>query len=97
MRRTAVAAGVLAAAVLAVGCDSQLQDISQDQVRTEAPAEAIEAVVTNPDSVTVFRNLDRFPNVARVCIDGIAFYMTTHTDSRASNVQAFPDSQACAR
>jgi aspartokinase-like uncharacterized kinase len=96
MRRRLVAGAI--AAVLAVGCTGeQLQDISQDQARTEEPADAIEAVITNPDSVTVFRNLDRFPNIARVCIDGIAFYVTSHTDTRAAALESVPDSPECAR
>ncbi|MFV0526660.1 MAG: hypothetical protein ACK5RL_19425 [Acidimicrobiales bacterium] len=33
------------------------------------------------DYVVVFRNADRFPNVARICIDGVAFASTSSSSA----------------
>lgn len=33
--------------------------------------------IVDLDAVQVFRNIDGFPNVARVCADGVAFAVTS--------------------
>ena len=33
-----------------------------------------------PDSVEVFSNVDKNPNITKVCIDGVAFATTTRPD-----------------
>ena len=33
--------------------------------------------VSDPDSVELFTNIDEYPNIVRVCIDGVAFATTT--------------------
>ncbi|MFV0260224.1 MAG: hypothetical protein ACK5PP_17445 [Acidimicrobiales bacterium] len=32
------------------------------------------------DHVVVFRNVDEFPNVARICVEGVAFASTSSSD-----------------
>lgn len=36
-----------------------------------------------PDLVEVFTNVDRHPNIAKVCIDGVAFATTTREGNSA--------------
>jgi hypothetical protein len=36
-----------------------------------------------PDSVEVFSNVDKHPNIAKVCIDGVAFATTTREGNSA--------------
>ena len=37
----------------------------------------------NPDSIEAYNNLDGHPNIAKVCIDGVAFATTTR-DAQAA-------------
>lgn len=70
---------VLAVSALALSaCTSQhLQDLDTSTEFLTHNVEPIEVIVTAPDSVEVFLNVDMHPNLARVCIDGIAFLTTT--------------------
>lgn len=68
-----IIAGLVAAAALTVGCTSTLQDL-----------EGVEA--TPPDAYEVFQSPDQFPNVARVCIDGVAFVTTTRDYQQVARV-----------
>lgn len=34
----------------------------------------------DPDSITLWNNVDRNPNIVRVCLDGVAFATTTRPD-----------------
>ena len=36
-----------------------------------------------PDSIEVFSNVDRHPNIAKLCIDGVAFATTTREGNSA--------------
>lgn len=56
--------GLLAAGILATGCTSTLQDL-----------EGVQA--TPPDTYEVFQSPDAFPNIARICVDGVAFVSST--------------------
>ena len=38
-----------------------------------------------PDSIEVFSNVDRHPNIAKICIDGVAFATTTREGNSAIN------------
>lgn len=67
VRRLALAAVVPVAALVLVGCSEQLGD----RPMTE------DVVIQDMDSVRVFRNIDQFPNIARVCVDGVAFATTS--------------------
>lgn len=70
---------VLLLVVVLAGCtQQQFQDV---ETRFEFPRadEALTVEVFNPDSVTVFRNIDGHPNLALVCIDGVAFVTQSST------------------
>jgi hypothetical protein len=68
-RRVALGVAVAAALVL-TGCSAQLGDRGGQE---GAPPDKIGDV----DYVEVFRNADQFPNIARVCVEGIAFATTS--------------------
>ncbi|MGW6276237.1 hypothetical protein [Kribbella sp. NPDC055071] len=70
-RRLGVSAVVLI--LLLSGCSKQLGDRGGDY---GAPPDKILDV----DYVEVYRNADKFPNVARICIDGLAFASTSSPD-----------------
>jgi len=36
--------------------------------------------VKDPDSATLYNNVDKYPNISRLCIDGVAFATTTRPD-----------------
>lgn len=78
-----------AAAVLAVlalsGCSAESADRQGGQ---GAAADRI----TDVDSAEVFRNIDDFPNVERLCIDGLGFAATSSYDGQtASNLVRVPE------
>ncbi len=43
-----------------------------------------------PDSIKVWENIDGHPNIARLCLDGVAF-ATTSRDASAAAAQRVPD------
>lgn len=55
---------------LLAACSDQLEDRGGTE---GAPPDSIGDV----DYVEVFRNADAFPNVARICVDGVAFAATS--------------------
>lgn len=65
---------LLAIAALAVlpSCSTTLQDL-----------EGIEA--QHPDKIEFFQSVDGYPNIGRVCIDGVAFVTTTREYGDAIN------------
>lgn len=65
-RTAAVLVAVAGAALALGGCSDQLGDRGGE---AGSPPDKILDV----DYVEVFRNADGFPNVSRVCVDGIAF------------------------
>lgn len=74
---------VLAIAIvsLTAACtQSQFQDVETDHEVARAD-ENLTAQVLNPDSITVYRNVDLHPNVAVLCIKGAA--IVTHTREAA--------------
>ncbi|QUH04012.1 hypothetical protein HUO13_27190 [Saccharopolyspora erythraea] len=71
-----------AALVLVAGCSPQLEDRGGEE---GAPPDFIGDV----DYVEVYRNADDFPNVARVCVRGLAF-ATTSTGRGHESVGATP-------
>lgn len=63
---------IIALALVASGCsvDANRADLDEP-VFVEDISAPIEA--RPPDDITVFVNVDNHPNIARLCIDGIAF------------------------
>ncbi len=56
---------VLAAVLLLAGCDQQqLRDLEGVPQR-------------EPDKAELYTNVDQYPNIVRICIDGVAFATTT--------------------
>lgn len=75
----------VAAAVLTAGCSAESAD---RQGGSGSGADRI----TDVDRAEVFRNIDDYPNVERVCIDGVAFAATTSYDgTTASNLIRVPE------
>lgn len=72
-------APVLALAVLlpSAGCDPNpgLRDAGREHEIED---------VRDIDDITVFRNYDNWPNIARVCADGVAFAVTRSADGAKS-------------
>ncbi|GLY14691.1 hypothetical protein LWF15_05840 [Kineosporia rhizophila] len=64
------AAVALALGTALTGCSDQLGDRGGDE---GAPPDKISDV----DYIEVYRNADNFPNIARICIRGIAFASTS--------------------
>ncbi|AWS48697.1 hypothetical protein [Streptosporangium sp. 'caverna'] len=65
--------GAVLVAFLLTGCSPpQLGDRGGED---ESPVDKISDV----DYIEVFRNADNFPNVARICIEGLAFASTAST------------------
>lgn len=62
--------GWLLAVLLVSGCSDQLGDRGGEE---GAPPDRIGDV----DYVEVFRNADNFPNIARICVEGLAFAGTS--------------------
>ena len=60
----------LALVFVLAGCSAQLEDRGGDE---GAPPDYIGDV----DYVEVYRNADAFPNISRVCVQGIAFATTS--------------------
>lgn len=84
-RRAAVATATLAIAVGGLTACSTNDTVMDFE----------EAAVVNPDSVTLYNNIDGHPNLARICIDGIAFITTTRKGN--ASWDRFPEwDAACA-
>lgn len=79
---TAKAVAVLAALFALAGCSAQLEDRGGDE---GAPPDFIGDV----DYIEVYRNADAYPNVARVCVRGLAF-ATSSTGRGAEAAGATP-------
>ena len=64
--------------LVVVACqETHLQDIDTETRWLEPSTEPIVVKVGPPDSIEVFQNVQLHPNLARICIDGIAFLTTT--------------------
>lgn len=84
MRR--LVALVLATLVLSGCTQQQLQDIETDWEYPKAVDGLVEA--RNPDKIIIYRNVDRFPNVVILCIEGKAVL----TSSTTGQARVIPDS-----
>lgn len=76
-RTFSVAAAAVALVLSLTGCSDQLGDRGG---REGAAPDKISDV----DYIEVYRNADNFPNVARLCIDGIAFATTASREGTSS-------------
>lgn len=77
MNRTYIAATVVAATLMLGACGSDnFRDVKG--VKSQ-----------NPDSIEVYSNVDKHPNIAKVCIKGVAFATTTR-DAQAA-ITRVPD------
>ncbi|MEV0967364.1 hypothetical protein [Microtetraspora glauca] len=75
--------GAVLAVLLVSGCSSpQLGDRGGQE-------EAAPDKISDVDYVEVFRNVDNFPNIARICIEGVAF-ASTSSGIRGENGVANP-------
>lgn len=70
MMRMIVACAGIGLALILMGCSAQLGDRGGE---SGAPPDKIGDVTW----VAVFRNADAFPNIAQVCVDGVAFATTS--------------------
>jgi hypothetical protein len=59
-RKIAAAAGALLLAGVLAGCGDQQRDLNGVKAR-------------DPDKYELYTNIDSHPNIARLCIDGVAF------------------------
>lgn len=69
MKKIAIAAGIGAVLVSLTACG---QAPWEDSLRD---LEGVE--VYDPDSVRMWNNVDKHPNIVRLCLDGVAFATTT--------------------
>lgn len=53
-----------------------------------------DVVVRDLDAVTVYRNIDEFPNIARACADGVAFAVSS-SENGPSMVRVPEWDEAC--
>lgn len=70
MRRTRVAAAMTVMVLGLAGCSDQLGDRGGDEG-------ADPDKISDVDYIEVYRNVDNFPNIARICIRGAAFAATS--------------------
>ena len=72
MRKTIVVAGLVAGAIALGGCTpgNNFRDV-----------EGVDS--QDPDKIEAYNNLDGHPNIAKVCIDGVAFATTTRENNAA--------------
>ena len=76
-RRPVVIAAAALAGLLLAGCSQQLGD------RTGGAGRDPDRL-SDVDYVEVYRNIDNFPNLAKVCVDGVAFAATSSRDGQTS-------------
>lgn len=65
MKKLVIAAALSGSAILLAGCSNQ----------TVRDLEGVP--ISEPDKAEVVVNIDQFPNINRICIDGVAFATTT--------------------
>lgn len=76
-RRPALIVAAAASLLLVAGCSQQLGDRSNGAGRDPDR-------LSDVDYVEVYRNIDNFPNVAKVCAGGLAFATTSSRDGQTS-------------
>ena len=70
MKKIAAASAVAASLLLGACAGNNFRDV-----------EGVES--QRPDLIEVFSNVDKHPNIAKVCIDGVAFATTTREGNSA--------------
>jgi hypothetical protein len=84
-------AAALVVVVAATGCSDELSD-------REGGAGLRADEVADTYDVTVYRNIDSFPNVAIFCADGLAFYASSQSSSSRGSLGRLPErDERCAR
>ena len=76
-KRAAIAGTAAMAAVLLAGCEAQQWRDLENQTQTE------------PDKVRLITNVDGYPNVVALCIEGVGFATTTRDSLGA--IQRVPE------
>ena len=71
MKKAIVVAIVLGVFLVGLtACSPKFQDLTAVE---NAGDSDITAIVSDPDSVTIYRNIDEFPNIGVMCVNGDAF------------------------
>lgn len=86
LRRPVTIIAATAATVLtltAAGCGNNFRDVEN------VPSE-------DADSYTIYNNVDKHPNLVRVCADGVAFLTTTRDYTAVQRVPEWDDECAAA-
>lgn len=81
-RRKLLAAAAATTALLALSACGQAP--WEDSLR-----DSEDATVMDPGSITLYNNVDKHPNIARVCAGGVGFATTTRPDF--GSVQRVPE------
>ena len=94
MTRALIVATVLVVFVSGLAaCSPKFEDLTT--VNNDEGSSTLEARVVDPDSVTIYRNVDQFPNVGVMCVNGDAFvyrstnyedFVLTHLPSGTHNL-----------
>ena len=65
MKRLAI--GAVVVGLVLTACSPKFQDLTAVE---NAGDSEITAIVMDPDSVTIYRNIDEFPNIGVMCVSG---------------------------
>ncbi|HEY8374578.1 MAG TPA: hypothetical protein VIL00_17750 [Pseudonocardiaceae bacterium] len=83
MSRTTPALLATVVALALTGCTTRTS--SRDEQENRSPN-----LVGDVDYVEIYRNTDHFPDVARVCVQGLGFVTTSTDDRRAGSHRSGP-------
>lgn len=80
MKKIAALLAVLALIVASCSTSPKSEDLTT--VERGDSGSSLQAEVTDPDSVTIYRNVDEYPNINVMCVNGDAIITrsTTYTD-----------------
>lgn len=70
MKPIKIAFAIAALAIVVSACSPGLEDLTT--VENVEGSSSVTAEVLDPDSLTVYRNVDNFPNIAVMCVAGDA-------------------------
>ncbi len=77
MNKKIVAALIATALILAACEDQQFQDIEAPDTLEDSVVEEGHLTFQALDQIDVFQNIDGFPSMVRVCLEGLAFLMVS--------------------
>lgn len=80
--------------LLVTGCaldekDASQTDIKEPKTGAKVIPDDYEARV--PDSLTIYRNVDKHPTINKLCVEGIAFRTVSSTHSTGDSVVRVPE------